>query len=115
MTRTKDIKDGTITSTGDRAVAGLSHAVLIIWSILVIVPMVWVLLQSFKGKTEVLTSPFGLPETWHFSNYYTVWVGEGMGRSFLNTIFVVPLSSSSWPSARCVPTCWPGSSSSGAG
>ncbi|QGH69219.1 carbohydrate ABC transporter permease [Pseudactinotalea sp. HY158] len=81
--------DGAITGKGDRAVATISHGVLIIWSIIVVAPMLWVLLQSFKGKTEVLSSPFGLPEKWHFSNYYTVWVSEGMGRSFLNTIFVV--------------------------
>ncbi len=88
-TRIKHSKDGTITSAGDRTVAGISHAVLIVWSAIVILPMVWVVLQSFKGKSEVLSSPFGLPEKWHFSNYYTVWVSEGMGRSFLNTVFVV--------------------------
>jgi N-acetylglucosamine transport system permease protein len=35
------------TAGGDRAVATVSHTVLIIWSIIVILPLLWTLLSSF--------------------------------------------------------------------
>ena len=35
-------------TAGDKAVTGFSHAVLIIWSVLIILPLIWVLMSSFK-------------------------------------------------------------------
>ena len=38
-------------TAGDKAVTGFSHAILIIWSIMVIVPLIWVLMSSFKTSS----------------------------------------------------------------
>ncbi|MEL7975096.1 carbohydrate ABC transporter permease [Isoptericola sp. F-RaC21] len=74
---------------GDRLAAGVSHTVLVIWCILVIGPMIWVLIGSFKTSSEIFASPFSLPEHWSFTNYVNAWVDAQIGQAFLNTIIVV--------------------------
>lgn len=74
---------------GDRAVGAVSHGVLILWSLLVIVPMLWVILSSFKTTTEIFASPFKLPEKLQFVNYVNAWTTAGIGSFFFNTVIVV--------------------------
>ena len=74
---------------GERVVASVSHVVLGFWSLLVIVPLLWTLMSSFKTSSEIFASPFGLPENWNFDNYVSAWTTQGIGRYFLNTVIVV--------------------------
>jgi N-acetylglucosamine transport system permease protein len=74
---------------GDRAVEATSHVLLIMWSIVVIVPFLWVLLSSFKTTKEILASPFSLPAHWGFDNYVNAWTDAGIRKFFLNTVIVV--------------------------
>ena len=74
---------------GDRAVTLTSHFVLILWTIIVVVPLLWTLMSSFKTSREIFSSPFSLPAHWNFDNYITVWTEESFGKYFLNTIVVV--------------------------
>ena len=76
-------------SASDRAVGGISHTVLTLWSIVVILPMLWVVLSSFKTTKEIFASPFSLPKVWNFDNYVNAWVTAGIGSFFFNTIIVV--------------------------
>ncbi len=76
-------------SAADKAVTGFSHAVLIIWSILVILPMIWVLMSSFKTSSEIFASPFALPQRWSFDNYVNAWTDAGIGSFFFNSVIVV--------------------------
>ncbi|GAA3567006.1 carbohydrate ABC transporter permease [Microlunatus spumicola] len=76
-------------STGDTAVTAGSHAVLIIWSLLVIVPLLWVVMSSFKTSSEIFASPFALPERLRFDNYANAWTTAGIGSFFLNSVIVV--------------------------
>ena len=64
-------------SAGDTAVTAGSHAVLIIWSLLVIVPLLWVIMSSFKTSSEIFASPFALPSRWGFANYANAWTTAG--------------------------------------
>jgi N-acetylglucosamine transport system permease protein len=92
---TTTIKDVPTTSAperlplGERVVASVSHVVLGFWSLLVIVPLLWTLMSSFKTSSEIFASPFGLPEHWNFDNYVSAWTTQGIGRYFLNTVIVV--------------------------
>ena len=74
---------------GDRAVEATSHVLLAIWSIIVIVPFLWVLLSSFKTTKEILASPFSLPAHWGVDNYVNAWTDAGIRKFFLNTVIVV--------------------------
>jgi N-acetylglucosamine transport system permease protein len=74
---------------GDKAVEATSHVLLFIWSIIVIVPFLWVVLSSFKTTKEILASPFSLPAHWQFDNYAHAWTDAGIRQFFLNTVIVV--------------------------
>jgi N-acetylglucosamine transport system permease protein len=74
---------------GDRAVEATSHVLLAIWTIIVIVPFLWVVLSSFKTTKEILASPFSLPAHWRFDNYVHAWTDAGIRQFFLNTVIVV--------------------------
>ena len=76
-------------SGGDRAVEATSHVLLVGWSIIVIVPFLWVVLSSFKTTKEILASPFSLPAHWQFDNYAHAWTDAGIRQFFLNTVIVV--------------------------
>ena len=74
---------------GDLAVEASSHALLSLWSLVVIVPFLWVVLSSFKTTKEILASPFSLPAHWSFDNYVHAWTDAGIRDFFLNTVIVV--------------------------
>jgi N-acetylglucosamine transport system permease protein len=74
---------------GDLAVEASSHALLSLWSLVVIVPFLWVVLSSFKTTREILASPFSLPAHWSFDNYVHAWTDAGIRDFFLNTVIVV--------------------------
>ncbi|WP_402845575.1 carbohydrate ABC transporter permease [Microbacterium sp. GXS0129] len=83
----------TVKSTaGDKVVGGASHIVMALWSLVVILPMVWTLIGSFKTTKEIFASPFGLPANWNFDNYVSAWVDNAFGRMFINTVIVVGVS-----------------------
>jgi N-acetylglucosamine transport system permease protein len=76
-------------TTGDKVIGGVSHTVLVIWSLLVIVPMVWVIVSSFKTSSEIFASPFALPHKLNFQNYANAWTTAGIGSFFFNSVIVV--------------------------
>jgi N-acetylglucosamine transport system permease protein len=77
------------TTTGDKVVGAVSHTVLVIWCLLVVVPLLWVLMSSFKTSSEIFASPFALPSDWNFTNYGNAWTTAGIGSFFLNSVVVV--------------------------
>lgn len=66
-----------------------SHGLLTVWSIIVIAPLLWTLLSSFKSTREIFASPFSLPGAWSLANYRSAWTREGFGNYFLNTVVIV--------------------------
>lgn len=76
-------------SGGDRAVSLSSHTVLTLWSVVVIVPLLWTVMTSFKTTSEIFASPFALPKHWNFDNYVNAWTTAGIGTYFVNTVIVV--------------------------
>ena len=82
----------TRTTAGDKVVGTISHIVLAIWSIVVILPLLWTLFSSFKSTSEIFESPFTLPSSWDFTNYINAWTKHNFGQMFLNTIIVVGVS-----------------------
>jgi N-acetylglucosamine transport system permease protein len=72
-----------------KRVATTAHIALILWSLLVILPLVWTLLSSFKTTQEILGNPLSLPGKLQFSNYANAWTTAGIGRYFANTVVVV--------------------------
>lgn len=73
----------------DKVVAGVSHSMLAIWALLVLIPLGWTLMSSFKTTSEIFSSPFSLPADWKFENYVNAWNTAGIGSYFFNTVIVV--------------------------
>lgn len=80
------------TSAGERAVAVSSHLVLSIWTVIVVLPLVWVFLSSWKTTTEIFASPLSLPQSWSFDNYVAAWTDSHIGQYMLNSFIVVTAS-----------------------
>src|SRR4051812_14557771 len=76
----------------DRRAAVISHVVLVLWSIVVIVPLLWALLSSFTAAQDVLGSPVSPPASLSFAIYASGWDTAGIGSSFFNTVVVVGCS-----------------------
>ncbi|GGH52488.1 raffinose/stachyose/melibiose transport system permease protein [Paenibacillus sp. JGP012] len=66
---------------------------LILASLIVLLPLVILILGSFKTSAEVLSFSLSLPESWQFSNYVRVFQEGGLSRAFLNSIWITGISS----------------------
>jgi N-acetylglucosamine transport system permease protein len=69
-----------------------SHGVLVIWAILVVMPLLWAVMTSFKDDKSIFTSPWALPHSLHFENWARAWSQAHMSTYFVHTIVVVALS-----------------------
>ncbi|MBL1291572.1 carbohydrate ABC transporter permease [Streptomyces sp. NE06-03E] len=66
-----------------------SHGVLVIWAVLVVMPLLWAVMSSFKTDDSILSTPWSLPDKLHFENWSRAWNQAHMSDYFLNTILVV--------------------------
>lgn len=94
MTTSKPEVDVRVNKTkgtyGDKIIATVTHGALSLWTLLVLVPLVWVLLTSLKSTKQYLSgSPLSLPDGLHFENYVNAWDKAGIGKWFVNTVVVV--------------------------
>ncbi|WP_335940186.1 carbohydrate ABC transporter permease [Streptomyces sp. PTD5-9] len=69
-----------------------SHGVLIIWAILVVMPLLWAVMASFKTDDSILSTPWKLPDKLHFENWSRAWSQAHMSDYFFNTVVVVGCS-----------------------
>jgi N-acetylglucosamine transport system permease protein len=74
---------------GDVVFTGVSQLVLVVWTILVIFPFLWMIMTSFKTDREIFASPWQLPAHWQWDNFVRAWTKASIGRYFLNSIVVV--------------------------
>jgi len=64
----------------------LSAALMILISISVLFPLAWMAISGFKGKTEVLRSPFQFfPDMWNFDNYIKIIQDPEFSRAMVIT------------------------------
>ena len=60
-----------------------------LWSIIVIFPMIWVLVSSFKTSKEIFFSPWLPPAQMMWENFARAWSKASMGLYFFNTLAVL--------------------------
>ncbi|WP_100448453.1 carbohydrate ABC transporter permease [Glycomyces xiaoerkulensis] len=80
------------TRTEGRVMNVFSHGFLWLWAFMVVVPVVWVLVASFKTEREIASDPLGLPATPQWENYVNAWNNGNIGDYFLNTVQVMVFS-----------------------
>ncbi len=61
---------------------------LIIWSILIIFPILWAVVSSLKTNLEFGTNAWKLPEKLQWANYKKAWEGASFSKYFLNSLFL---------------------------
>jgi N-acetylglucosamine transport system permease protein len=76
-------------TASDTVVASVSHAMLTLWCLIVILPLLWTIMTSFKTTSEIFASPFALPTSWNLRNYINAWTTAGIGNYFINSVIVV--------------------------
>jgi N-acetylglucosamine transport system permease protein len=72
--------------------SGLGHVALAVWAVIVIVPILWTFLASFKNTTEIFSSPWTLPAELRWENWSRAWTKAHVGQYFLNSVIVVSIS-----------------------
>jgi N-acetylglucosamine transport system permease protein len=78
-----------VTPARERVFGTVAHAVLVLWSLIVVLPLLWTLMTSFKTTSQIFSSPFSLPTSLNVVNYVNAWTTAGIGSYFLNTVIVV--------------------------
>lgn len=67
-------------------------AFIVFFVIMTVLPLVWLVITSFKSNLEYETQPLGLPKVWQFSNYTKALSISGLPRLFLNSVIVAVLT-----------------------
>ena len=65
---------------------------LILWSVTVAFPVIWVLYTSLKSNQEFFASPWALPSTPQWSNFAEAWKEANFAGYFFNSILTVLLT-----------------------
>lgn len=61
---------------------------LIIWSILIVFPILWAVFSSLKTNLEFGTNAWKLPEKLQWVNYKEAWEGANFSKYFLNSLIL---------------------------
>lgn len=65
------------------------YCFVILLIVLMLIPILWALLLSFKTNNEIVNAPLSLPEVWSFDNYQRAIETIDFGRMYFNTVFLV--------------------------
>ncbi|MCC6704161.1 MAG: carbohydrate ABC transporter permease [Thermomicrobiales bacterium] len=83
---------GKKSSLTDWSVGGITQVLLILWTLLVVMPFLWMIMTSFKTDAEIIHSPWDLPATLQWDNFARAWNEARIGRYFVNTLIVMSMS-----------------------
>ena len=64
---------------------------LALWALLIVLPLLWLVLSSFKSDAQIGASAFGWPENWSLDVFTRAW-DKGIGDYFVNTVIVPGLT-----------------------
>lgn len=65
-----------------------AHAVLALYSVIVLVPLLFVVYLSFKDIPGILGTPLSWPTHWNTQNYSQAWTEGSLARLLINSIVV---------------------------
>lgn len=75
---------------GARALSnGIPQIFLLAWGLMVLLPLLWLLVSSFKTNMEIYNHPFGPPSEFRLFTYSNAWEKADIGTYFLNSVIVV--------------------------
>jgi N-acetylglucosamine transport system permease protein len=59
------------------------------WALIVVFPMLWVIVTSFKTDKEIFLSPWKFPAKLIFDNFVRAWTKADIGLYFFNSMIVI--------------------------
>lgn len=68
------------------------HIIMIIWSLIAMMPVWLLLINTLKPKKEIYANPFGLPREWTLDNYRYIISDNNFFSYFRNSFIVVVVS-----------------------
>ncbi|MGW7450955.1 carbohydrate ABC transporter permease [Streptomyces sp. NPDC054787] len=68
-----------------------SHGFLAVWAILIVLPLIWLALGSFKTDAQIGGSALSWPSNWNFDAFGRAW-DKGIGDYFAHTLIVMVFS-----------------------
>ncbi|WP_440071069.1 carbohydrate ABC transporter permease [Streptosporangium sp. OZ121] len=69
--------------------SALTHVALLVWTVLVVVPIVWTFLASVKSEDEIFGDAWSLPASLRLDNWARAWEQAHIGQYMINSIVVV--------------------------
>ncbi|MDN5823038.1 MAG: carbohydrate ABC transporter permease, partial [Micrococcaceae bacterium] len=72
---------------------GLGITVLWIAVAVMILMLVWMVAQSFRGTREILSDPWGIPASMDFTNYVNAWTVGNFAQATWNSFMTTVVSS----------------------
>jgi N-acetylglucosamine transport system permease protein len=75
-----------------KVIATMIYLFLGFWSLVVVFPMVWVLVSSFKTDKEIFFSPWLPPTQLMWDNFVRAWSKANIGLYLLNSLIVILLA-----------------------
>lgn len=76
----------------DKVLTPITHVVLVIWTLVTMIPVLWVLASSLKTDNEIFVDSWRLPASLQFQNYARAWNEANFSNYFLNSLIVVGVS-----------------------
>ncbi|MET9068149.1 carbohydrate ABC transporter permease [Streptosporangium sandarakinum] len=67
----------------------LTHLALLVWTVLVVVPIVWTFLASVKSEDEIFGDAWSLPAALRLDNWARAWDQAHIGQYMINSVVVV--------------------------
>lgn len=77
--------------TGGRVLNVFSHGFLALWGLMVVLPLAWIIVGSFKTDAQIGGSAWTWPARWAFDAFGRAWE-KGIGDFFFNTVIVMVFS-----------------------
>src|SRR5690554_2701058 len=79
-----------MTNIKHNIIKSIIHIILIIWAVGCLYPFIWVLINSFKNKEQILINSFSLPfRNFTLANYHSAIFGRyNILKSYLNSFIV---------------------------
>ncbi|TMR92036.1 carbohydrate ABC transporter permease [Nonomuraea basaltis] len=70
----------------------MTHLALMVWTVLMVVPILWTFLASVKSEAEIFDDAWSLPSALQWENFSRAWNNFHIGQYMLNSIIVVAFS-----------------------
>lgn len=67
----------------------IQYIIMLVTTLAVIIPFLWMLLLSFKSNAEIFNNPLSIPSNWNFDNYVRAFNTLDFLQLYKNTFFIV--------------------------